>query len=110
MTNEASNQHFQQNDNEHITIFEVKKAIDSVKRGKGTGIEIFPLKYLKMIRLFPFCLFYLIFALIMVHYRPSEVNVYSIRSLSRQPQTDVTHFRTGALVLHLLCINYTVQF
>ena len=47
MTNDAPSQHFQQNYNEHISIFEVKKAIDSVKRGKATGIDNIPAEVLK---------------------------------------------------------------
>ena len=39
MTDNVSNQQHQQIFNQHISIFEVKKAIDSAKRGKATGID-----------------------------------------------------------------------
>ena len=47
MTQSTSNQERQQKFNQHISIFEVKKAIDSAKRGKATGIDNIPTEVLK---------------------------------------------------------------
>ena len=47
MTDNVSNQQHQQIFNQHISIFEVKKAIDSAKRGKATGIDNIPTEVLK---------------------------------------------------------------
>ena len=47
MTDNTSNQQRQQKFNQHISIFEAEKAIDSAKRGKATGIDNIPTEVLK---------------------------------------------------------------
>ena len=47
MTQSTSNQERQRKFNQHISIFEVKKALDSAKRSKATGIDNIPTEVLK---------------------------------------------------------------
>ena len=75
MTDNASDQQRRQKFNQHISIFEVKKAIDSAKRGKATGIDNIPAEVLKMTQHFLFCMFYLISVLIMALFLLTGINV-----------------------------------
>ena len=58
-----------------MSILEVKKAIDAVKRGKATGIDNIPIEETKMITAVRSYMSYLIFALIIVLCLLTGVNV-----------------------------------
>lgn len=73
-TGNANDDNLQHTYNEHINIFEVKKAVDDAKMGKAAGFDNIPTEVLKTIQLFPFYIFYLTFVSIMVLYRLTGVN------------------------------------